>query len=121
MRINRSIPWNPGLARQRVRIQEKVLPSPSPQTDWGEDTYTWSDYAVGWAQVIGQAGNREFQQVQQIWSDARYRMVFPYISGVTTKMRLQWDTDEIHYCDILAARDPYGTRRVLELILSEVT
>jgi len=75
-----------GLLRNYITIQE-----PTETNTNGERTLTWSEYKTCWAAVIPVSG-REWFDGQQTNSEVTHRIRTRYLSGVTTKMRITWDS-----------------------------
>ncbi len=115
MRIDGGKTLNPGTLRHRVCIRQKTITG----TDgYGHDTYTWTDYQVCYAAIVALQG-REFEAARQIWADARFRVTVPYLTGVTTQMRVHWD-ETAQDLEILDVQDPWGTRTVLQMTCKQI-
>lgn len=72
---------------RRVTIQSRTAAQSSTT---GEVTYTWTDVATVWAEVIDLRG-REFFAARQVQSDITTRFRIRYRSDVTVLNRLSYD------------------------------
>lgn len=96
-----------GLNR-RVTIQQQS----STQDASGQVVDSWSDVDEVWT-TKAHAASREFFAAQKVNAEITDLFTIRYRSGVTTKMRLLYDSK---YYDILGADDPTGKRRELQLL-----
>ncbi len=102
-----------GTLRQSIIVEQTT----QGQDACGAVTDSWSTYATLRArQAI--AGGREFNAAQAVHSELSALFVCRYKSGVTTKMRVNHGGT---YYDILAAYDPTGMGRELQIACKVIT
>ena len=82
----------------------------------GDVAETWSTFADVWAEVRTQSG-KEFITAKTTHSELTHVVTTRYISGVTTKMRVNNDGT---YYDILSVFDPTTRRKELRIFCREV-
>ena len=76
-----------GRMRQRITIQQTT----ESRTSSGAVTDSWGTYATVWADVIPVSGKEKFA-AQEHHSEVTHRFRIRYNSGVTTKMRISYDS-----------------------------
>lgn len=107
---------NPGLCRHQGQIQQKVV---SGQNASGEDVYTWGLVYNLYFNLQALQGN-EALRVQQIWAEARYKVICQHFPGIKYAMRLVWwDGSANRTLEILDVQDPGGTRAMLLMYCRE--
>lgn len=82
----------------------------------GDVTETWSTFADTWAEVRTQSG-KEFINARQAHSELTHVVTTRYISGVTSKMRV--NNGGVYY-NILSVFDPTTRKKELRLFCSEI-
>ena len=105
---------NPGQCRHRVTIRSK--PSGSAN-QFGEPTGGPTTFIITYASIDALQG-REMQKVQQVWTDARFKISMQWVHGITTAMQVV--DDEGRTFNIWDVQDPDGHRRIIEMYASEV-
>lgn len=104
-----------GQLRERVTIQS--LTESGSGTDVSVSWDTWASLPSGcWAQVVPLSAT-ERMQAQALNSNAAYRVIVRYVSGLTPAMRAVWDskTLQIHGVTKINGRDEF-----LELACGEI-
>lgn len=81
----------------------------------GDAIDTWSTFATVWALILTNSG-KEFVQAREQHSSLSRVITIRYLSGVTPEMRVN---DGGTFYNILAAFDPWNTRRELKLHCDE--
>ena len=76
-----------GRLNKKITIQKTT----QAQSSIGEATDTWLTYAVRWASIEPLLG-REYFESQQVNAEETIRFRIRYLSGVTPKMRISWDS-----------------------------
>lgn len=76
-----------GKLRNKIVIQQNT-----PSTDsFGERDASWSTFATVWAD-IKPLTSREYWDAVQVNAESTLKFVIRYLSGVTPKMRISWDS-----------------------------
>ena len=83
---------------------------------YGGEVQTWTTFATVRARKSHQT-SREFFAAQKVNAEIAELFVCRYKSGVTTKMRVDFDSK---YYDIAGANDPDGKKRELHILCKEV-
>ncbi len=96
-----------GTLRQSISIEQAT----EGRDTFGAVTVSWATYATLRAR-LAITGGREFVTAQALHSELSTLFVCRYASGVTPKMRI--NHGGVYY-DILAAYDPTGLGRELQL------
>lgn len=79
-----------GLLRQRVIIEQPI----TVQDSYGQETITWVTYAEVWAAVEPLTGGERYSQADaQLLAEVDTRVRIRYRSGVTHKMRVNWENE----------------------------
>ncbi len=100
-----------GKLRHQITIQQNT----PARNGKGEEIDSWSTFATRYAAVIPLTG-RELFNAQQRHAEAELRMELRYFSGVTTKMRVSWDS---RLFDILHIANLDERDRELHLLVKE--
>ena len=85
----------PGRMDKKITIQQWTDDSPA-QDAYGAPSGTWTTYVTRWAEKIDKGG-REFFQGGLV-GEATCMFKVRYVSGLTTKMRINYDSE---YYDII--------------------
>lgn len=118
MRLDEARTLNPGLLRDQITWQRKVLASPY-QNSYGEDVYQWSDLLTCRAQVKALSG-RELETAQQRWAEAQYVIRQHYYAGLKRSDRIAWYVDgETRHLDVLDVADRDGIGAAQTVIAKE--
>jgi SPP1 family predicted phage head-tail adaptor len=78
---------NPGTLKHRITIQQSTEAS----NTYGEMVPTWATFATRRAGIKTMRGS-ESHKSQQVLSEAKILFSMRYLSGVTTKMRISFDS-----------------------------
>ena len=74
----------------QIVIQESTVSA----DDYGERDETWTTYKTVWAEMDIPGGGLSYESDMPVYSDSRvFRIHTPDASGVTTKMRISYDSD----------------------------
>ena len=76
-----------GRLRFRITIQQPADTIGSA----GEIDQAWTTYAVRWASIMPLSG-KEFYASKQLNAETTHKITIRYTSGVTTKMRVSYDS-----------------------------
>ena len=94
-----------------------IIETPTITRDtYGAEILTWSTLTAVWASKQHKA-SREFYVAQKINSEITDLFVIRFRTGLTTKMRVNFDAK---YYDILGADDPDGRRVKIQLLCKVV-
>lgn len=99
----------PGRMDKKIIIQEFSEDSPSYDS-YGAPSGLWETYATVWAEKVDQKGREFFSSGVVAEGTSIFRI--RYDSGVTTKMRISYDSE---YWDIKSITE-IGRRNGIELI-----
>lgn len=100
-----------GTLRRRIVIETPT----ETQDTFGEPDVTWSEFASIRASVEPLAG-REFFQSRQFDAEISTRFIMRYVSGITAKMRVKYDS---RYFDINAVINVDDRNRETVLMCTE--
>lgn len=104
----------PGDLRESV-----VIESPSEQTNaYGESTLTWSPFANRRASVRGLRTD-ELMSAQGPYSVATHEVEFRYVPGLTTSMRLIWNSRTPHRTLDIVSITEQNNRESQRLVVKE--
>lgn len=78
----------------------------------GDAIDTWSTHLTVWSEILTNSG-KEFLQAREQHSSLAKVITIRWVSGITPKMRVNLGGE---YYNILAAFDPWNTRRELRLL-----
>lgn len=97
-----------GLLDQRVTIQSKSV----TRDAYGAEVITWTDVATVWMQAEPLSG-REYIAMRQAQSDITTRFRCRYRAGITTAMRLLWNSQPFNITEVI---DRNGRKAELEIL-----
>jgi SPP1 family predicted phage head-tail adaptor len=100
-----------GRLRHRVIIQSNT---PTQNTS-GEEVPSWGTFATVWASVEPQSGAEKFDP-EQFYSTTTVKIRIRYLSGLTTKMRVSFDSKSY---DIEAIIQMNTIRKEMEITARE--
>jgi SPP1 family predicted phage head-tail adaptor len=98
-----------GALDQQITIQQKGTPVRGAQ---GDEVVTWSTFATVDAKAMPIRG-QEYVQLRAQQSDLSIRFLIRYVTGVSTSMRVLWNSNAYDIVEMI----PGGTRNATELIL----
>ncbi len=102
------------------RLRHQIVIEESVETADGQGGFTtgWQNFATVWAEVkaVRSAGSHEAVQDHQVQGVDRYRFTIRPLAGVTSKMRISYDSRLFNIRSVL---DLDGTGRFLEILAEE--
>jgi SPP1 family predicted phage head-tail adaptor len=100
-----------GMLNKKVTIQKKVIGTPG-QDAYGQPSNTWATYFIVWASIEPIQG-REFWAQQQIQSEVTVRVRTRYIPGVTTGMRIYYNSKIYSIESIIDVKDRHSEMQLM--------
>lgn len=98
---------NPGRLDQRVTLLREEL----RKNELDQDVLKWVDWTTVWAEVKPATG-KELIEAQRIQPEQVYTITLRYIPGLTTAMRVMWQSRMLH---VTAVSDAGPRSRYLSL------
>ncbi len=102
-----------GRLKHKISIEQATYTAGSP--DYGQQNVTWSEFASVWASIDPVKGN-EYWMTQQIQAETVWRFRVRYLSGISPKMRISWDSRTFDITAVL----PNEMLTMTEILATEV-
>lgn len=105
----------PNLQAGKLRYLVTIEQVAGTQDATGQETWTWNTFTQAYVSIEELAGTERLV-AQQLYATASVRMRMRWQDGIVPKMRVTMTgAATVHY-DILAALDPDGRQRQIELL-----